>query len=139
MGSRYVTPDTITLKISNNDTLTVKQRLNTGEERMRRQMERTATLEDLAIVLAYLVDWSLTYPDGGRIEIKGLSSKDVVSKIDTIDPQSFDEIRDAIVAHEDAMKAEREQEKKLQSTGATVQPISRSLSGAAGVLTGFAS
>jgi hypothetical protein len=64
------------------------------------------------IVVAYLLDWNLRDEAGQAVVIRDLSADDLQRVIDNLDIQSFDEIKTAIQAHEAAMVAEREAEKK---------------------------
>src|SRR5579864_6637013 len=84
MGSRFVRPSTRTLTLANGDTLTVKRRLSSGEQRAAfARMYLTGadgalslnTLQTgMAIITAYLVNWSLTDDDGQHVDIAGLST-----------------------------------------------------------------
>lgn len=121
--SRFVKPETTTLKISQGDTLTVKRRLNSGEQRamMARmsiagvdgQMRVNGMQVGLSMVLSYLVDWSIC-DDGKHVDILGKSTEELSSIIDALDLDSFKEIREAIEAHDDAVRTSREQEKNGQ-------------------------
>lgn len=121
MASRVVRPETTTVQISGGDWLLVKKRLNAGEQRamfnrmylagVDGMLRRNPLASGVAQVTAYLLDWSLTAPDGSQLAISGKPIEAVVAALDAIDPDSFAEIRTAIEAHEEAMAAEREQEK----------------------------
>jgi hypothetical protein len=145
MESRVVLPEPVKLDISNGDWLLVKKRLNTGETRTMIQMMHTLVDGELkfnplmrapAKCVAYLVDWSLVDTKGRHIQIAGESSAVVLSALDSIDPDSFVEIRLAIEAHEDARIAERTAEKKILTGETPPAAISPSHSAADGVLTG---
>ncbi len=136
MASRFVRPDTTTLKISGGDTLTVKRRLNAGEFRTRKGMASFATLDQVAVVLAYLVDWSLTDDEGKHVSIAGLSAKDLCDRLDGLDSASFDEIYAAVIAHEAAMDAERSKTQATETGGPAISP---SPDAAAGASSGSAS
>ncbi len=139
MASRFVRPDTAILKISNGDTLTVKRRLNAGEQRARKNMKLFPSLVDVADVLAYLIDWSLADDAGTKVEIAKLSRPDLTDMLDAIDPDSFTEIHTAVLEHEKRMTAEREQEKNGQDGANTSSAISPSPEPAAGASSGSAS
>lgn len=139
--SRVVTPETTTLSISNGDTLLVKKRLNTGEarqqyDRMYRESSAGRVVDPLQVglarILAYLLDWSLVYPDGTKIQIAGKSEDEVIAALNSLDYDSFTEIRDAITVHEQAMADERAALKKTQSIEPASSLISPSLVGATG-------
>lgn len=146
MDSRVVSPDTDTLPISNGDWLRVKRRLNSGENK--RMIKRgTINTPDgpqvdmveagTAKVLAFLLDWSLKDPAGQVIPIFGPGAIPLEAAIDSIDPDSYTEILRAIEAHETAMQAERDAQKKILSGGTTSSPPSTLPSPAASPTTGF--
>ena len=117
MAFRFVRPSTATLTISGGDTLTVKNRLNTGEARHLRGMQMFSTLERVALVIAYVVDWTLKDAQGALVEIPRDKDGDVDSKafgtiIDRLDPDDSDEIIAALEKHIAAVKAERDAEKQ---------------------------
>jgi hypothetical protein len=116
MGSRVVRPETKRLPISGGDWLLVKKRLNHGEQQQAFARRYTATefgsrvnLERVGMdrVLAFLVDWSLTDLADQVIDIRGKSAEEVEAALNTIDPESFAEIKAAVEQHELAMDAER--------------------------------
>ena len=131
--SRFVQPDTVTLPISNGDTLVVKQRLNEGERRaafarLYQHVNGTGyhvnpQMMGIATVLAYLVDWSLRDDAGRPVTIAGTSEEDRQAVLDSLDPADFAEIRDAIDAHIEATAAARDAQKK---TGGTPAPVATS-------------
>jgi hypothetical protein len=147
MASRLVRPETRKLEISEGDWLLVKKRLTNGEvqsaySRMYRVMNGTGTLQvdpvmtGLSMVVAYLVDWSLTDDDARQIVIREQDPETVIAALQAIDHDSFVEIRDAISAHETAMTAEREAQKKMRR-GATPSPVtSRSPGAVSGAMSG---
>jgi hypothetical protein len=144
--SRFVKPETTTLKISRGDTLTVKRRLNSGEQRaafarmavagVDGQRRIDSTEVGRSLMVAYLVDWSLTDDDGKRVEIADLPPDAVASVLDALDPESFVEIREAIEAHDASIRAEREQEKNGQGGGKESSAISPSPEPLAGATSG---
>lgn len=134
-SSRFVRPDTRILTLANGDTLTVKRRLSAYESRIMRGMKAVATLAEPAVVMAYLVDWSLTDEDGKRVLIAGVTSSVLASVIDALDEDDFDEIHTAITAHVAEMAAERTAAKKKTIPGDV--PISALPSAAAGASSGF--
>jgi hypothetical protein len=146
--SRFVRPETVTLTISDGDTLTVKRRLNSGEERalfarmytagVNGQLKVNPFQTGIAIVTAYLLDWSLT-DDGKRVPIAELSVDELTRVLDGLDPTTYGEIRQAIEAHDNAVREEREQTKKAKG-GETPLPVtSPSRSDATGDTNGSAS
>jgi hypothetical protein len=146
MGDRFVRPGTTLLTISGGDTLTVKTRLTHGEradsyERQYITVDGELRLKPgqikLSMVTAYLVDWSLTDPAGARVAIYQQPVEVVEGILRSLAPEDFDEIHTAITTHETQLVRARAQEKKRQAAGG--DPISRSPSAAAGVLTGSVS
>lgn len=109
------------------DTITVKKRLNAGEQRARFAREYALGADGvrrvdplmtaLAKITAYLLDWTLT-DDGQKVPIAGLPVDELTAVLDNLDPDSFGDIRKAIDAHERAQVAESEDAKKKTLTGA---------------------
>ena len=128
--NRFVRPDTRVLKISHGDTLTVRRRLNRGEEaamfaRMYVAAEDGAMRVNrlqvgLATVVAYLLDWSFVDQDERKVKIDGKSVDELEAILNALDPADFAEIREAIDAHVAEMDAERSSGK--QSDGETTSP-----------------
>lgn len=135
MGSRFVRPDSDTLKISDGDWLLVKRRLTSGETRD--QLRRSYRVFDgrmvydpvesgMALVTSYLLDWSLLGDDGKPIVIRGLMLSELTTVLDALDPDHFGEIRKAIEKYEKQMDKARAQEKKLPGGASTSSPPSTS-------------
>ena len=129
MDARVVPPETARLTISNGDWLLVRKRLNAGENKRMVKRGSTMTPDGLRVdtidagtakVLAYLVDWSLAIP------VRGPDALPVEAAIDSLDPESYTEILRAIEAHETAMQAERDAQKKILLGAATSSPPSPS-------------
>jgi hypothetical protein len=147
--SRVVRPETKRLEISDGDWLLVKRRLNAGEQR--RQFARMyhdntggrLTVNPLqtgvALILAYLLDWSLVDETGTVIDIREADDDAKIAALDALDYDSFVEIKDAIQAHEKAIDAAADLEKKIPSGDASSETTSPSLVGAAGVTNGSTS
>ena len=133
--SRFVRPDSRTLTLANGDTLIVKRRLNSAEGRMLRAMQAHPTLAEPALVMAYLIDWSLKDDDGQRVPIAGVEPSVFASALDSLDDDDFTEIHAAVNTHAAEMKAEREAAKKKAPTN-TADQILPSPSEPAGVLSG---
>lgn len=115
MESLFLRPDSDTLTLANGHTLTVKRRLNAKDARVLKAMQATPGLGELGRVLAYLLDWSLVGLDGKPAKIADVSREDLVSQLDALDAEAFDDIHAAIQAHVAAMTAERAEEKKRQT------------------------
>jgi hypothetical protein len=120
--SRFVRPDTTVLPLSNGDTITVKTRLNWGQQHDAHGRMYTLGSDGVlhvnpseigfAMVVAYLVDWTLADDDGHVVPIRGIPVADLETILRTLDPESFGEIADAINEHETRTRATRDQEKK---------------------------
>lgn len=145
--SKFVRPETRVLTLSDGDTITVKRRLSTGEERAAHVRMYTAGVDGamkinplqvgLALVAAFLVDWTLRDEDGEIVPIRGVSREELEATLNSLDPEWFHEIRRAIEQHEHDMLEARAEEKKRRTTPIGNGPISPSPSGAAGASTGF--
>lgn len=114
--SRVVRPETKRVDISHGDWLLLKKRLNHGEQQdafARKYVSDSLgsrvnlKLVGMDRVLAFLVDWSLTGLDDQVIDIRGKAADEIEVALNSIDPDSFAEIKDAIATHEAAMDAER--------------------------------
>lgn len=126
--SRLVAPGTKRLTLANGDFLIVKHRLNAGEtldlfDRAAPEMDATQpgtltlakaspTTVGLAIVTAYLLDWSFTDLEGAIIPIRGASAEEKTAALRLLDFDSLVEVMNAITAHDAAIR----QEKKLPSS-----------------------
>lgn len=120
-ASRIVTPGTTRLPLSHGDFLIVKQRLNAGEtmdlfEHAAPEIDLTApgavgklppAKVGMAIVTAYLLDWSLTDLEGSVIPIRGGSTEDKAAALRLLDFDSLIEIMNAITAHDAASRQEK--------------------------------
>jgi hypothetical protein len=148
--SRFVRPETTTIALSGGDTLTIRRRLSAGEARARterwtEQVDDPATggvklvprltRAGLATITAYLLDWTLTDDAGHRVEIQGIAQAELEAIVDNLDGDAFAEIRLAIEAHEEAMRAERDAQKKTDGPSAS-SPTSTSPAVAAGAMSG---
>jgi hypothetical protein len=149
MRSRFVQPETTTIKISLGDTLTVRRRLNMGEQRdvlarMATPVEGGAIRANpfeigISMVLAYLVDWSICDEDGRHVEIRGKPREEVRAILDELDPADFEEMRLAIDAHAETQDKLREAEKKEPDGRSESPATSPSLDAVAGAMSGSGS
>lgn len=118
VASRLVSPGTTRLSISQGDWLLVKQRLNAGEtmDLFERAGDPTGAQPmghvGMAIVTAYLLDWSVTDLEGAVIPIRGVSAAEKDAALRLLDFDSLIEIMNAITAHDTAIR----QEKKRPAT-----------------------
>ncbi len=146
--SRFPKPETTVLTLKNGDTITVRRRLNAGETRAAYARMYLAGVDGtlranplqtgIARCTAFLLDWSLTDDDGKPVVIRGVGVEELTSALDSLDMESFVEIREAIEAHEAAQLTAREQEKKDPAGATSASAISSSPSAAAGASSGSA-
>lgn len=117
--SRFVRPETVTLPISDGDTITIRKELNNGESRAMfdraRIPDSTPPRADplkliTAMILAYLLDWTFIDDTGARVEIRGLPADELAGVLDTLKASTVNEIANAISAH---ISTEATWEKKL--------------------------
>jgi hypothetical protein len=117
--SRFVKPEVVRLELSGGDWITVKNRLSAGEKRsifalMVKSMhagEKVAidpARAQIAQLVVYLVDWSLTDDTGKLVPIKDAPAEFVMQALDNLDADSYAEIEQALERHLTA----REEEKK---------------------------
>jgi hypothetical protein len=115
--SRFVTDAVVTLPLSDGDTITVRARLTHGQtEDLYRRCLRdwTPDMPDEAryqhdrlkapnaMVVAYLVDWTLR-DAAGRVEhILGLPPEELLDVIRNLDQPTFSELFAVINAHDEA-------------------------------------
>jgi len=125
--SRFVRPETVRLSISDGDEIVIRRRLTNGEQRamFARMYEtgvtpiRVNTLETgIALIVAYLVDWTLVDDSGATVAIRDLAADDLAAVLDSLDPASFTEIKEAIETHVAAEDETREALKKTASGAA---------------------
>jgi len=125
MGIRFITPETITLPLSDGDSITIKKQLSHGERdamfKLARDRENLRTAE----VVAYLVTWSARIPYA-----LDMTEQERVDIINGLDADSFDEIQAALVAHIDGER------KKKQTTGNGSSAISTSPAAVIGATSG---
>ena len=126
MGTRYRKQEEMRVELSEGDWLLVRKHLTAGEERdaharvikagtFKHGEKPELDLEHLGIAQAvsYLIDWSLTDADDKPIKIRDQPYAFVAAALRNQTPESLREILEAIQAHDAAMTAEREHEKKL--------------------------
>jgi hypothetical protein len=127
MRSRLVRPETTKLPLSDNDWVLIKKRLNAGEHRahLSRMFQNAREMRDgtlrldprdvgLSKAVAYIIDWSLVDDDGEVISVRDKGEDVLIAALDAIEPETFDEITDAIDAHANAMAQERAASKKIR-------------------------
>jgi hypothetical protein len=144
--SKFVRPETASLVLEGGDTLIVRRRLTAGEARARveawterdpttGELRQVTTRYGLATIGAFLLEWTLTDDAGRLVDLRGLSRGELEAILDGLEPEAFLEIRQAIDAHEAAMQAEREAQKKTAGPSAS-SATSPLLAAAAGAMSG---
>jgi hypothetical protein len=121
-----VKPETVRLELPRGQWIVVRKELTAGEHRrmLLRMMKpltvagpmngRDAALQVdqtmamLSAILAYLLDWSFVDPDGQPVVIRGKSTEDVTAALEGLKLQHFQEVSQAIQAHQAAVDAELE-------------------------------
>jgi hypothetical protein len=103
MAIRFVRPETVTVPLSDGDTITIRKRLTAGERRDmygRMYFPDSVKVDPMrvhrATVTAYLLDWTAKDADGHPVAIAGLTIADLETVVDGLDPDSFGELVDAI-------------------------------------------
>lgn len=124
--SWFVKPETVQIDLPEGQWIEVKKRLTHGEERralaslyteVRADGRITPNVEMLgkSEVMAYLVEWSLRDDEGKPIRIDTDAKRSAA--LDLLDPDKFQVISEAITAHVEAMKAQRELDKAAPFIG----------------------
>lgn len=127
-GWRFVQPQARRLELSEGDWILVKKRLTAGErhEHYARQyslvddklVPNVRMRSGLSMILAYLLEWNLTDAAGRVVPLQTLDGQDPITvtaaALEALDPESYDEVHQAIKRHELEMIAEREAEKKTR-------------------------
>lgn len=122
--SRFVRPQTKTIVLENGDQLIVRERLTAGEQRAHfarayiqgpdGRFVSDPRMVGMAVIVAYLLDWNLRDDHDQAVVIRGLSPDELQRVIDSLDFESFMEIRAAIEAHDLAMLEARTQKKTIR-------------------------
>ena len=130
MGIRVRKPATDRLALSEGDFLVVKRDLTAGEYReLIRASTKPVTVSatgspaleldpiaaGVAMVMAYLLDWSFTDADGRRLVIADQPPAVVKAALDHIDADAYMEVQRAIQDHQAARDAALADEKKTAS------------------------
>jgi len=149
-ASRVVVPQSKQIPLSQGDWILVKTKLTVGErhdsyEQMYLRHPDGTFVQNpdgrlvvgpantrIATIVAYLIDWSLTAPDGEPLVIRGADGETIKAILRSLDEGSFDEIADAINAHDRAVAKEQATQKKTRHAPPGSDPMSSSPSAAAG-------
>lgn len=144
MADDFDDPEPHRLTLHDGKFIDIRKRLTTGErEDMFARMSPHAVHADrrevrVAKVLAYVVGWSLTRKGTPVPMAPELPENTRVDTIRNLNTDRFDEILEAIEAHEQAMADERAAQKKIPSGSPDGPATSASPSAAAGVSSGSA-
>lgn len=124
-----VVPRTVILPLAYGWTVTVRDELTHGETtdmnvRMFRASEEGKYQHDLArigdaVVIAYLVDWTLTDAQGQLIEVRGLKADDLQDAFRNLRQFAAAEVKRAIEAHHARSEAAIADLKKTASIDAS--------------------
>lgn len=145
-SSRVRRPELDVLEISRGDTLTVKKFLTAGEFReLIRESTKPVRLDaasvasgdmgfeidpvesGIAIIVAYLVDWTFTDFDGRPLVIRDQPPATVRAMLDLIDADTYMEVQNAIQKHDQSMRAFAAAEKKIISGSTRREPTLQSV------------
>jgi hypothetical protein len=116
--SRFLKPEIVRLNLTGNDWITVKRQLTAGEQR--RVFARTVKavkagqpieidleLAGISSLVEYLIDWSFTDEVGKPVVIRDMPREYVIDVLNSLDADSFNEITEAISAHEKTIADEK--------------------------------
>jgi len=136
-----VIPREVTLPLANGRTITVWAELNHGQyiamlsrmftESKDGELRRDVIKTTDATVIAYLIDWTLTDPQGERIGVRGLPPNDVQDALNNLRQAVAQDVKRTIEAHHAAVEAAGMALKKTESTDASSARPSSSASAAA--------
>lgn len=128
MRSRVVVPETLRIALSGDDWIRIKRDLNAGE--MIELFERSTSKDDptkpdrartaLALVLAYLVDWSLVDPQGDPIVVIDQPADVKQAALYSIDFESYSEIVKAVETHDQARRQEKKRRPAAEKTSSEI-------------------
>jgi len=132
--SDIVVPRELTLPLTNGRSLTVWAELNHGQyiamlsrmytESKGGELKRDVLKTTDATVIAYLIDWTLTDPQGARIPVRGLPPDDVQDALNNLRQATALEVKRAIEAHHATVEAAGEALKKTESIdGLSTAPL----------------
>ena len=138
MGSWFVRPDTVVLQLSDGETLTVRRRLNAGEEQdlMDRVQGASRARIRRELVVAYLLGWSLVDGDGTHVAIDPGQPEAIVATLRHLDPDRFNEIADVVITYDNDLRTARDEEKKRRAGANASSSTSPSPSASAGATSG---
>ena len=123
---RFVTPETRTLTLADGETITIHKKLTHGQRKehwervykfVNDKLEVNQRTSVDALIIAYLVDWTIKGLDGQPWPIRGISADELQDVLNAMSEESVREIRQAIAQHEAEMLAEENAQKKIAGGG----------------------
>jgi len=116
--SRFLKPEIVRINLTRGDWITVKKQLTAGEKRraQARMVKRAIAGQPIEVdlekagvtnLVEYLIDWSFTDDAGKPMAIRDMPADYVIDVLNNLDSDSFDEITDAINAHERSVADEK--------------------------------
>ena len=130
MAIRFTAPKTRRLALSDDGWILVKERLNAGEQRrlfsgvirsmaLGEKIELDPEKVGLQKVLVYLIDWSASEDH----PIRGKSSAEIADAVNSLSPETYQEILRVIETHETEMDLEASVEKNAPDTSSSFVAI----------------
>jgi hypothetical protein len=117
VSSWFAQPEPERLELSDGQWIMVRKTLNHGEQRAAlarislQLPDGGLAVNRLAVsdetVISYLLDWSLCDLQGQPVVIRNASADVVQARLDALDPDRFEEIKDAIDRHVEAVAKAR--------------------------------
>lgn len=124
-----VIPREVTLPLASGRTVTVWAELNHGQyiamlsrmftEATNGEMRRDLIATTDATVIAYLIDWTLTDPQGQRIQVRGLAPAAVQDVLNNLRQSVAQDVKRTIEAHHGSVEAAATELKKTESIDAS--------------------
>lgn len=116
--SRFLKPEVVRINLTRGDWITVKKQLTAGEKRraQARMVKRAIAGQPIEVdlekagvtnLVEYLIDWSFVDDAGKPMAIRDMPADYVIDVLNNLDSDSFDEITDAINAHERSVADEK--------------------------------
>lgn len=138
MPSRTKVPEEVRIELpTDGDWILVKKYLTWGEARDSEvrlfkattpgKLEVDTAQVGATLVVAYLLDWSLTDADGNPIQVRRKGEDAILAALRGLDRHKGNEVIEAVTKHEAAMTAAIEAEKKDPSGETASSPHSASV------------
>lgn len=135
--SRYRKPEQHRIEISQGDWLLVRKHLTAGEERDAQthllksvrageKPEMDWKQIGVSMIVSYLLDWSIKDVNEQPIPVRDEPYEKVAAALLNLPNEDLEEIRQAVEAHDVAMRLEREHQKKASDGASVPSPTSAS-------------